>query len=69
MNRKEALTCTKCFGRMFVDRSYSSKDHLEIFCMTCGKREIFDHISKFGERVKWIMSAEVVLAKRSGSQV
>lgn len=69
MDRKTALTCGKCSGRMFVDRAYSSKDHLEIFCMTCGKREIFDHITKFGERVKWIMAMETVLARRSGNQI
>jgi ribosomal protein L33 len=69
MDRKTALTCQKCSGRMFVDRAYSSAEHLEIFCMVCGKREIFDNISRFGDRVKWIMQMEKIRAKRSGNSI
>lgn len=27
----------KCGGRIFVDRVYSEKNHLELSCITCGQ--------------------------------
>jgi len=32
------MTCTKCKGRVFVDRVFSQKLHVELFCIMCGKR-------------------------------
>ena len=28
----------KCKGRVFVDRVFSQKLHIELFCIMCGKR-------------------------------
>jgi hypothetical protein len=32
------MYCTKCDGRVFVDRVFSQKLHIELFCIMCGKR-------------------------------
>jgi hypothetical protein len=32
------MKCQKCKGRVFVDRVFSQKLHIELFCIMCGKR-------------------------------
>jgi hypothetical protein len=32
------MKCKKCNGRVFVDRVFSQKLHIELFCLLCGKR-------------------------------
>jgi hypothetical protein len=32
------MNCGKCNGRVFVDRVFSQKLHVELFCIMCGKR-------------------------------
>jgi hypothetical protein len=32
------MTCQKCDGRVFIDRVFSQKLHMELFCVMCGKR-------------------------------
>jgi len=32
------MKCKKCGGRVFVDRVFSQKLHMELFCVMCGKR-------------------------------
>lgn len=32
------MFCGKCSGRVFVDRVFSQKLHVELFCIMCGKR-------------------------------
>ena len=32
------MKCMKCGGRVFVDRVFSQKLHMELFCILCGKR-------------------------------
>lgn len=32
------MNCGKCKGRVFVDRVFSQKLHVELFCIMCGKR-------------------------------
>lgn len=32
------MKCGKCQGRVFVDRVFSQKLHMELFCIMCGKR-------------------------------
>ena len=32
------MKCGKCQGRVFVDRVFSQKLHVELFCIMCGKR-------------------------------
>ena len=69
MNLQEALGCTKCKSRMFVDRVFLSNSHLELYCLKCGKREIFHNIENFNERGQWIMKAEKARAKRTGTLI
>lgn len=33
---------TKCGGRVFIDRVFSEKNHLEIACIECGTRWMLD---------------------------
>ena len=51
------IFCKKCNGRMFVDRQYSSVDHLETFCMLCGSRNFFHPPSESGQG-RWILQKE-----------
>jgi hypothetical protein len=32
------MKCMRCSGRVFVDRVFSQKLHVELFCILCGKR-------------------------------
>jgi len=32
------MWCQKCRGRVFIDRVFSQKLHIELFCVMCGKR-------------------------------
>ena len=32
------MWCQKCNGRVFIDRVFSQKLHMELFCVMCGKR-------------------------------
>jgi hypothetical protein len=32
------IKCNKCGGRVFIDRVFSQKMHMELFCIMCGKR-------------------------------
>lgn len=61
------IKCTKCNGKMFVDRVFLSYDHLELYCLICGKREIYHGTDKFGTKITWIMQMEKQRAKRIGS--
>jgi hypothetical protein len=33
------MTCKKCGGRVFVDRVFSQKLHVELFCIMCEKMD------------------------------
>ena len=32
------MMCKRCGGRVFVDRVFSQKLHVELFCLICGRR-------------------------------
>lgn len=32
------LTCPRCNGKVFIDRSRYNYEHVEFFCIICGKR-------------------------------
>lgn len=51
------LVCNKCKGKMFVDRVYTTNDHLEVFCIICGKRHMINPQTA-GANVKWLVQAE-----------
>jgi hypothetical protein len=50
------MYCKKCAGRVFVDRVFSQKLHMELFCIMCGKRWMVNkETSAFG---KWLEQKE-----------
>jgi hypothetical protein len=56
------LTCEKCNGRVFVDRQYTSVDHMETFCMMCGFRKFY-HPPTQSQEGKWLLLKEKYRAK------
>jgi hypothetical protein len=32
------MWCQRCNGRVFIDRVFSQKLHIELFCIMCGRR-------------------------------
>lgn len=32
------MWCQRCGGRVFIDRVFSQKLHIELFCIMCGRR-------------------------------
>jgi len=58
------MTCTKCKGRVFIDRVFSQKLHMELFCIMCGKRWMFNkETNGFG---KWLDELEQKNQKNYG---
>lgn len=50
------MFCSKCTGRVFVDRVFSQKLHIELFCVMCGKRWMINkETSKLG---RWLEEKE-----------
>ena len=49
---------------MFVDRQYTSIDHLETYCIICGLRKFYHPPSSTSEG-KWIITQEKLLAKNT----
>jgi hypothetical protein len=51
------MWCTKCNGRVFIDRVFSQKLHMELFCVMCGRRWM---INKETNRLaKWLELREM----------
>jgi len=62
------MWCSKCNGRVMVDRMFqggtkkkaSEKNHIELFCMLCGKRWM---LNKTKNRLAaWLTEQEAILA-------
>lgn len=57
------MHCKSCGGRTFIDRVFSQKMRIELFCIMCGKRWVIKKDGNvFGE---WLVNQEKKLAKRS----
>jgi hypothetical protein len=54
---------------MFVDRVFSSHDHLELYCLKCGKRDMYHNPQKYGKQIQWIMQKEKEIAKKNGNHL
>jgi len=55
------MKCKKCNGRVFVDRVFSQKLHIELFCIMCGKRWMVNKdTSSLG---KWLEQREKLQLK------
>jgi predicted nucleic-acid-binding Zn-ribbon protein len=56
------IKCNKCGGRVFVDRVFSQKLHMELFCIMCGKRWMMNkNTNKLGA---WLEKLEEDQAKK-----
>jgi hypothetical protein len=50
------MTCAKCEGRVFIDRVFSQKLHMELFCILCGKRwQLNKETNRFA---RWLENTE-----------
>jgi hypothetical protein len=58
------LKCSKCHGRVFVDRQYTSTDHIETSCLTCGNRKFYHPVGATKEG-QWILQKERFRAKHT----
>jgi hypothetical protein len=58
------MKCSKCQGRVFVDRVFNSDTRSELFCLMCGKRWMIKN-DKNGFS-SWLYKKEKELAKISG---
>lgn len=58
------LKCIKCGGRMFIDRQYSSVNHIETYCIYCGSRKFF-HPPLESAEGKWLLAIEIAKAKNT----
>jgi hypothetical protein len=55
------MWCSKCNGRVFIDRVFSQKMHIELYCVMCGKRWMINkETSAFG---RWLDQKEAVHKK------
>jgi hypothetical protein len=63
------IKCSKCFGKMFVDRVFLSKEYLELYCIICGKREMYQHPENGSKKEKWIMRLEKARLKKNGNSL
>ena len=55
------MHCKRCGGRVFVDRVFSQKLHIELFCILCGRRwMISKYMNAFG---KWLDDRDSAHAK------
>ena len=56
------IFCKKCSGRLFVDRQYTSAQHLETYCIRCGTINFFHPPQQSGEG-RWLLARESLRAK------
>lgn len=50
------MICHKCKGRVFVDRLYSEKKHVELVCLGCGRRWMLD--KEKNRFAAWLLKVE-----------
>jgi hypothetical protein len=50
------MKCDRCSGRVFIDRVFSQKLHIELFCILCGRRWMINReTNRFG---RWLSQRE-----------
>jgi len=57
------MFCKNCTGRVFVDRVFSQRMRVELFCLMCGKRWIIKKDE--GVLGQWLSEKERSLSKKS----
>jgi len=50
------MWCQRCSGRVFIDRVFSQKLHMELFCVMCGKRWMIN--KETNALAKWLEKRE-----------
>jgi hypothetical protein len=55
------MKCKRCNGRVFIDRVFSQKLHMELFCVMCGKRWMIN--KETNALAKWLDQKESLYAK------
>ena len=63
------IKCTKCGGKMFVDRVFKSHDNLELYFLKCVKRDMYHNPQKYGKKIQWIIEKEREIAKKNGNHL
>jgi predicted nucleic acid-binding Zn-ribbon protein len=58
------LKCNRCDGRVFVDRQYTTAEHIETACITCGHRKFY-HPPSATKEGQWILQKEKSRAKHT----
>ena len=56
------LYCKRCNGRLFIDRQYTSRIHIETYCVRCGNRKFY-HPPEDSAEGKWLLARELFRAK------
>jgi len=56
------IFCNKCSGRLFIDRQYTSVQHMETYCIRCGSRRFYHPPTESGEG-RWLLAKELSRAK------
>lgn len=62
------MKCLRCNGKVLVDRQYSTKEHLEVYCIVCGKRKFY-HPPDSSKEGSWILQQEILRAKTTISHL
>ena len=58
------MHCKRCGGRVFIDRVFSQKLHIETYCLLCGRRWMINkEMSAFG---RWLDQKEIENQKAYG---
>jgi hypothetical protein len=63
------IKCSKCLGKVFVDRVFSTSEYLELYCIICGKREMYKNPENYSKRTRWIMRMERIRARKNGNSL
>jgi hypothetical protein len=58
------MRCKRCLGSVYVDRVFSQKLHMELFCIRCGKRWMLD--KERNALGRWLDAKERRYLKKSG---
>jgi len=49
------MKCTKCSGKLFLDRTFTDNKAFEIYCIMCGIRMFISKETRFGQ---WLTAKE-----------
>ena len=56
------MVCKRCKGKVFLDRQYTSIEHIETFCILCGDRKFY-HPPRDSMEGRWLLLREKSRAK------